>query len=268
MVQFHIGCAGWSYPDWKKAHFYPKNLSSSAFLNYYAKFFNFVEINSSFYQIPTKNMILNWEESTPDDFRFSVKIWRKISHETKNFERIDKAIRNFFSNFSPIEEKISNFLLQFPPSFSNSIENNRKLKYLFTNLPKWSEFVVEFRDSSWFSEEIFALFSSNSNFSLATSYVPYNDPFYLDDQNKYYIRMIGDRKLTNFHHSQRSQKESVDHLHTHLLELRNTLSIEDIFIIFNNHFRGFAPQDVIEIKKFLGLPQRPIQKNKKILDYF
>ena len=68
-----VGCAGWSYKDWSGV-FYPKSIQSSEYFSYYSKFFNFAEVNSTFYNIPSENTIKSWNKKTPDNFRFSIKI--------------------------------------------------------------------------------------------------------------------------------------------------------------------------------------------------
>ena len=81
-AQVHIGTSGWSYAHWKGL-FYPEHLPGSRMLEYYAQRFRYVEINSSFYRLPGQQTLRQWYDSTPDDFRFTVKAGRYISHMKK-----------------------------------------------------------------------------------------------------------------------------------------------------------------------------------------
>ena len=267
MTTFHIGCAGWSYVEWKQAGFYPQHLPSPQFLSYYSRYFDFVELNNSFYQIPSQNAIKSWDASTPDNFSFSIKIWQKISHQFRDYHQLETTCRQFFHVFYPLKAKISGFLLQFPPKFKFSSPNRKKLHQIQTVFPKWGHYFLELRHDSWYDPDIIVDLISPSNFSLVTNYVPYSEPKYDYSQKIQYIRMIGDRSLTHFDHTQRPQKSTMNELFTHLHDMKQIPRIEDIFVIFNNHFRGFAPHDVNELKKHLNISFRSFQKNKTINDF-
>jgi uncharacterized protein YecE (DUF72 family) len=78
----NIGCSGWSYEGWKGS-FYPKTLDNKDYLPYYSKFFKFVEVDSTYYHIPSRTTVRGWKDKTPDDFRFSLKFPKIITHEKK-----------------------------------------------------------------------------------------------------------------------------------------------------------------------------------------
>lgn len=265
---FHIGCAGWSYNEWKKGGFYPKKLQSQNFLSYYSKFFDFTEINTSFYNIPSRMNIEKWKSQTPSDFRFVAKIWQNISHKIHHNPNLDKEIRLFFSTFEPLKSKLSAFLLQFPPSFHNTKKNHKKINYLFNNFPKWGKYVIEFRHKSWFLSSIIDEIVDNSNLTLCTSFVPYVQPNFLQQEPFQYFRMIGDRVLTRFDHVQRPQIKSMKLLLDFIKKSKDNPTLEEIFVIFNNHFRGFAPENINELKQLLNLSFKSYRKDKNLLDYF
>lgn len=266
-LQYHIGCAGWSYVDWKKAGFYPKSLSSSDFLSHYGQVFNFAEINSTFYRSQSTQVFRKWIEQVPDDFQFSVKVWQNITHSHLSLNELLASIRNFFSPIFPIQSHIAMFLLQFPPSFHDSPDHYKKIHFLLHNLPTWGKYVIEFRHPSWYSSAILNEIETTSNSYLATTYLDYLEPYYAPNQNIQYIRMIGDRELTHFDHTQRPQETSMQELIEKLHQLSKIPTLEEIFVIFNNHFRGFAPQDVIDLHNALNLPVKSFQRNKSLLDF-
>jgi uncharacterized protein YecE (DUF72 family) len=94
--------------------FYPANLDRKEFLQYYSKVFDFVEIDSSFYRPPSLFMTKRWASLTPDNFRFSAKFPRSITHE-KRLAHPERQLRYFFDVMRPLRRKLLVFLLQFPP---------------------------------------------------------------------------------------------------------------------------------------------------------
>ena len=113
MVKVLIGCAGWSYQDWSGV-FYPKPLKAGQFLSYYAKFFDYTEVNSTFYNLPSEATIRKWAKDVPEDFRFTIKMWQNITHKKAGWEA---AVDMFLARMESLESKIQGFLLQFPPRF-------------------------------------------------------------------------------------------------------------------------------------------------------
>ncbi|MHA1674264.1 MAG: DUF72 domain-containing protein [Promethearchaeota archaeon] len=267
MSDFHVGCAGWSYDDWKGS-FYPKRLKKSQYLSYYGKIFDFVEVNTTFYHIPTKNTFQQWESETPADFFFGIKLWQKFSHKF-DYATIDEEIRQFFAYMDIISHKIPIFLLQFPPKFRNKPERIQKLRYLMKNFPKYANisYMVEFRHDSWFESDIADLFQDYPNWKIATSYLRGASPFYPINQSQYYIRMIGDHQLEKFNRTQRNEDSLFSDVLTHSQEMQSQPSITDIFVIFNNHFRGFSPVDVNEYKKRMQIPTTQFIFQKTLQDF-
>jgi uncharacterized protein YecE (DUF72 family) len=265
-TKFFVGCAGWSYDDWKTAGFYSHTLPKNAYLRRYAEVFNFVEINSSFYAPPSESMITHWDQSTPASFRFSVKVWQQLTHK-RNISQLDEQISQFFPRFWGLREKISTYLLQFPPSFRHSAANIEYLHTLLHRLPKSSHFAVELRDNSWFTPSIMDDIFTSSHIFPVTSYLPGNLPYYSQPQSHYYVRLIGDRVLTAFNRTQRAQSPIMEDLLRKMKQLQLTPDITDIFVIFNNHFRGFSPHDVNEFKRLMALPVTSYRTFRSLLSY-
>ena len=97
MVIIKIGTAGWDYKDWI-GPFYPKQLERAQYLTYFSKFFDILEINSTFYNLPTESMVINWKNRVPDNFRFIIKMWQNITHNLSDSD-LDLHINNFFLDF-------------------------------------------------------------------------------------------------------------------------------------------------------------------------
>ncbi|MHA1477264.1 MAG: DUF72 domain-containing protein [Promethearchaeota archaeon] len=265
MVKINIGCAGWDYNDWVGA-FYPKPLERYNHLEFYSKFFDVIEINSTFYNIPKKSTVLNWYNQVPPDFKFVVKVWQKITHNLNDHD-LDYTISQFFNNLTPLQEKVIAYLLQFPPWFKFTEKYLNQLKKLSKELPPKNRYVIELRDNSWFNEEIFSEFIDGSKFVLGTTYMPGIKAYYAPNQSKYYIRLIGDRELTVFNRIQRNQQDSLNDLVRNLQIIKKMPKSYEIFIIVNNHFQGNAPESVNLLKKRLNLSLKEFNQQKKLSDY-
>lgn len=274
LIKIKVGCAGWSYTDWIGV-FYPKNLNQEDFLKFYALYFDIVEINSTFYNLPTSTTIIKWLNEVPQTFQFIVKVWQEITH-LKNYvmnEIIEDKKEEFFQRMDYLKEKISHFLYQFPPYFKYSEKNLQFLKKLVkTNVLNTEiKYVIELRDNSWFEPSALLSLSQNllnkNNIILCTNYIDELKPVYLNSQQSYYIRLIKNRELRKFNRIQRPNYSEWADLLSAINNLQRKPDISDIFIIFNNHFSGFSPQDVNILKKKLNLPFKEL-KQKNITDFF
>jgi uncharacterized protein YecE (DUF72 family) len=265
MVKLSIGTAGFSYKDWR-GYFYPKKLEESHHLEYYSKFFKLIEINSTFYNLPSENIVINWYNRTPKQFRFIIKLWRKITHELKDPE-IDNNILEFFRTIRPLREKIFAFLLQFPPWFNFTETHLKELDNLVNTLPPEYKYIIELRDNSWYNPKIYSNFIDGFQRILGTTYMPGIIPYYMQNQNYYYIRLIGDRQLTIFNRIQRDQQEAMIDLFKNVQNLKKDHNIYEIFIIVNNHFQGYAPESVNMIKKKFGLSYRNFSNQTSLIDF-
>ena len=266
MTKFYIGCAGWNYEDWV-GPFYPKELPKNKQLHYYSKVFDFTEINSTYYNLPTELTLKNWAVQVPNTFTFSVKMWKKVSHEIDNSD-LESRIQIFFKRTKLLESKIGFYLIQFPPSYSCNKKNLRLLELLFDNISTNKPVSFEFRDNSWFKMENLSSYIDGKKRILVTAYLDGVDPVYLDDQKHYYVRLIGDRSITEFNRVQRTNNEILNEISNKLKEIQKDFAInESAVIAFNNHFSGFAPQDVNEFKQRLGLPIKPFKRQRKLTDF-
>ena len=268
MVKISVGTAGWDYRAWKGT-FYPQRLDKRQNLEFYSNFFDVIEINSSFYNLPSNEMVINWANRVPQNFRFIIKVWQEITHNLGDFE-ISTRVAKFFQRFEPLKGKILGFLFQFPPRFKYSENHVEKIMSLVNQLPKNTEslYIFELRDNSWFITENLTGIIDGNKFILGTTYKPGIIPYYLPNQKYYYVRLIGDRELTVFNRIQREQQESLQGLLQNIHILEDIPDIYEIFIIVNNHFQGHAPASANYIKKRLGLPIKTFNQQKSLVKYF
>lgn len=265
MAKIEIGTAGWDYNDWVGS-FYPKQLERAHRLEFFSKYFDLVEINSTFYNIPTIDMIINWENRVPENFRFIVKVWQKITHNLDDPE-LDLNITNFFSILTHLKKKVIAFLLQFPPWFKYTDNHFGKMKSLINELPSGYRYIIEFRDNSWFNPEILSKLIDGNEIILGTTYMPGIKPYYLEDQYCYYIRLIGDRQLTVFNRIQRDQGKVLKNLYENVQKLLKTPEVFEIFIIVNNHFQGSAPESVNNLRKKFDISFHSYNPQKDLTEF-
>ncbi|UCE24306.1 MAG: DUF72 domain-containing protein, partial [Candidatus Zixiibacteriota bacterium] len=144
-----IGTSGFSYRDWL-GNFYPQFCPQADFLQFYASRFMTVEIDATFYRIPTAETVRKWARTTPDNFRFAAKFPRTVTHEGDLQSRIESA-RDFTSVMEDLGVKRGPLLLQFPYSFRP--DQKEILKAILESLPEGGMFAVELRNRKWLDEK-------------------------------------------------------------------------------------------------------------------
>ena len=145
----HIGTSGWHYDHWS-GPFYPEDLSKDEFLSYYSKVFHTVEINNSFYHLPSEETFTKWRDTVPDGFIFSVKASRYITH-MKKLKDPQEPVTNFMKRVDVLEDKLGPILFQLPPRWK---VNPERLINFLKALPAGFRYTFEFRDSSWFDQRV------------------------------------------------------------------------------------------------------------------
>lgn len=150
--KIHIGTSGWHYKHWM-GNFYPPEVKSKGFTDYYIHFFRTVEINNSFYKLPSFETFANWRAAVPDDFIFAVKASRYITH-MKKLKEPQEGLSRLFNNINALEEKLGPILFQLPPMWKLSLERLRDLLRL---LPPYYRYTFEFRHHSWYTPAVLDL---------------------------------------------------------------------------------------------------------------
>ena len=165
MMRVYIGTSGYSYKEWKGS-FYPEDLPASKFLEFYSSKLKTVEINNTFYRMPTEKVIAQWASEVPAGFVFAVKAPQRITHQER-LKGSNDSMKRFLDATNVLKDKLGPFLFQLPP-------------FLKKDLPLLTDFVnalpadrlcsFEFRHPSWFSDDVYAaLGARNCAFVLAES---------------------------------------------------------------------------------------------------
>jgi uncharacterized protein YecE (DUF72 family) len=271
--KIQIGCQGWNYDDWTtkagdETIFYPRGTRSSEMLGFYAEIFNTVEVDSTFYAIPANSAVENWHKKTPENFTFSLKLPREITHEYGLREPSFPVLNEFCERVSLLKEKLGAVLVQLPPNFEASKENAQALREFLAELPKGIRFAIEFRSREWLADWTFEELTKNkvAVCLVEGSWIPRELIFEAIEKRTAdfaYIRFMGERDLTTFDRIVRPQdahsqmwKEEIEKLKT-----------KDIYVYFSNFYEGFAPASVNKLKELFGQKtiEASILENQKSL---
>ncbi|HEX7259270.1 MAG TPA: DUF72 domain-containing protein [Nitrososphaeraceae archaeon] len=240
-MEYYLGCSGWSYDGWKGSFYYPQDLDNRYWLSYYSQIFDFVEIDSTFYRIPSKFMVNNWNKRTPDSFRFAVKFPKVITHD-KRLKDVSKEIENFYDAMEPLYEKIIVFLIQFPPSLqiAEGLDLIKNLEYI---LDPSFRYAIEIRHHSWLNE-LFYNYLKEKNYCLVWSQqdILVIPPVLTSDF--LYLRLIGDRSLNEKDFGKiKKDRTNEMKLWSNILKdiQKNEKNVKTAIITANNHYAGFGP---------------------------
>lgn len=256
--KIEIGCQGWNYDDWTtKADgvtvFYPRGTRSNQMLETYAKVFDTIEVDSTFYAIPASSAVENWFKKTPENFTFSLKMPQEITHEYGLREPSFPIMEEFCERVLLLKEKLGAVLIQLPPNFEASKENAQALREFLAELPKEIRFAVEFRNREWMIDWTFEELEKNK---IALCLVEGNwiprelmfEAIQKPTANFAYIRFMGERNLTSFDKILRLQDANLQMWKTEIERIK----AKDIFIYFSNFYEGHAPASVNKLKNIFG----------------
>jgi uncharacterized protein YecE (DUF72 family) len=145
-----IGTSGYSYKEWK-GRFYPEDLPASQMLPYYAARLGTVEINNTFYRMPSEDMIANWAAEVPSGFTFALKAPQRITHQ-KRLKEVNDVVLTFARVASGLGEKMGPLLFQLPPFMKKDVS---RIEDFLAGLPSGLRVALEFRHASWFEDEVY-----------------------------------------------------------------------------------------------------------------
>jgi len=156
-VRLRVGTSGYNFPEWKGS-FYPPKLPSAKWLEYYAQQLGTVEINYTFYRMPSAKTVAGWDAATPAGFTFVLKAPQRITHFMR-LRNIDEPLRIFLDTIRKLNTKLGSVLFQLPPNFTKDLD---KLGDLLTQFPMDVRAACEFRHASWWSDDVYELLRSTN----------------------------------------------------------------------------------------------------------
>jgi len=270
-VKIYIGTSGWSYPKGEgtwKGYFYPAGKINE--LEYYSQFFNTVEINSSFYRPPNPTYVYNWVKRVPDDFLFTIKLWQKFTHPKMYEEATGKEavislgdVDIFKRSVEPIARsgKLGALLAQFPPSFKNDGFGRQILGAVINTFNDY-RLAVELRHRSWSDDEDTAGLLRESN----VSWVQIDEPKFKTSVAEE-LPVTADMAYFRFHgrNAEMWWKGDSETRYKYLYSLNEIEELTQrigeaaketklLFAFFNNHWRGYAPRNAVDMKRSMRLP--------------
>lgn len=260
-----IGCQGWNYEDWvtppaaARPVFYPNGTRAEHMLDTYARAFDTVEVDSTFYAAPSDSTYDTWARRVPDGFTFALKLPQKITHEESLRGSVAvAALEEFCRGARRLKEKLAAVLVQLPPQFEATRDNLRALSEFIPLLPADIRFAVEFRDPFWFEEEMLVPLSLQRNVSLALVEGPWVTrervwrvaARLLDDTDFAYVRWMGARDLTRFDEVVRPCDLNLDKWAAAIERLR--ARVPYVCAYFSNFYEGHAPASANKLKRLLG----------------
>ena len=235
----HIGTSGWHYKHWL-GPFYPPNLPPAKMLSYYAQHFDTVEINNSFYRLPTTEALKTWCRETPRDFCFAVKASRYITHNRK-LKDPQNAADKFLTVIENLERRLGPILFQLPPSWKLNLE---RLDEFLSGLPPAHRYVFEFRNQTWNVPEIYKILRRHNAAFCIYELAGFKSPLEVTADFTY-MRLHGPGNKYQGDYSESNLRTWVKRIDTWRKELKH------IFVYFDNDQAGFAPKNAIELRRMV-----------------
>jgi len=258
--RIRIGPAGWSYKDWEGT-VYPPHGSKFDHLAYLASFFDTIEINSPFYRIPPPTHAKSWVRRVTDnpDFKFTTKVFRGFTHEDAEIASADvKAFRNYLDPLADAN-RLGAVLLQYPWSFKNSEESRDRLARLFNAFEDYP-LALEVRHSTFQNEEFFSFLNAHD-----VAWVNVDQPLFHDSVKPSdamtgplaYARLHGRNYEKWFAHGETWERYnylySKEELAPWVDRIQTMATAKETYVVTNNHFRGQAIVNAVELEESLGM---------------
>jgi uncharacterized protein YecE (DUF72 family) len=243
-----IGTSGWVYKHWAE-NFYPKEWPRKDEFAFYARHFPTVEINATFYRLPTLKMARGWHDKAPEGFLFAIKGSRFITH-IKRLKTTRAALRKYFQRIAPLKERLGPILWQLPPNFECKPENRTRLEKFLEALPRKFKHAVEFRHPSWMNADTFSLLEKfhAAHVWLSSKRMPMDFTITADF---IYVRLHGLENGPSHDYTEAELKPWAEQLRK---VARENLPA---FVYFNNDLNTRAPLNAEMLMKMVGEPAVP-----------
>lgn len=258
----HVGCQSWSYDDWVTRPtgdpvFYPYGTRQPEMLGLYARVFDTIEVDSTAYGVPRRTTIAGWYDKTPEDFRFSLKVPRVVTHEMSLGPASYAVVDEFAAGASLLGRKLAMVLIQLPASFEPGKNNGAALRAFVARLPAGVKFAVEFRHPGWFVDWTYEeLAAAGVSLALVEGKWVHNEVMFAAGRaagQNAYVRIMGERDLAHFDRIYRDRQRTLEQWAV----LIESLEASRVFVYIDNYFEGHAPATANKLKTLLGLPAVP-----------
>jgi uncharacterized protein YecE (DUF72 family) len=235
-----IGTSGWHYRHWQ-GPFYPADLPAAKMLEFYLGRFNTVEINNSFYRLPTPETFTAWRKSTPKEFLFAVKASRFITHN-KKLKDPAEPIERLFASVDALKSKLGPILFQLPPTWKLNLE---RLEDFLRDLPKRQRYAFEFRNETWNVQAVYDLLRrfnvAYCIYHLAGSQSPLQVT-----ADFTYVRLHGPGGKYQGRYDDAALRQWADRIEAWRQPLKA------IYVYFDNDQAGYAVSDALRLKTLVS----------------
>jgi uncharacterized protein YecE (DUF72 family) len=236
----HVGCSGWSYDDWRQTVY--AGAPPARWLTLYAELFDTVEVNSSFYRLPTRATARRWAESTPEGFVFALKASRYLTH-VRRLRGIREGVQRLYAAVEPLVSagKLGPVLWQLPPSFER---DDDRLREALDALPG-GRHCFEFRHASWFAEPVLRLLEDRE-----VALVMAHDGRRRDPISKQ-ATPVGPWAYVRFHYGSRGRRGNYSAAEIEAWATRIDSWNAETWVYFNNDWEAFAVRNAAALRSSL-----------------
>ena len=234
--KIYIGTSGWSYKHWRGT-FYPQEIKVKNHFSYYLQHFNTVEINNSFYRLPSEETFLNWKKIVPDDFIYVIKANRFITHIKKLHDPAE-TLSPFMDHVKLLGKKLGPILFQLPPFMKS---NTELLEAFLEELPKKFLYVFEFRNPDWYKPEIYDLLKKHNCAFCIYELAGHISPSQIT-ADFVYLRLHGPGNKYQGSYSDETLKSWAD-------ECLKWSETKDVFVYFDNDQNGYAAFNALKLSE-------------------
>jgi len=245
--KLRVGCSGWGYDDWV-GPFYPPGTQKSEYLKQYATAFDLVEIDSSFYNLPSPATVAAWRRAVPDGFLFTAKFPKQITHDLK-LVKVEESVARVYRSMGELGEKLGVLIVQLPPSIRYDKHWSTIRAFIGLLNPKIRH-AIEFRNQSWFREDVSDLLREH-RVATVWSQNQYMTTPTVVTADFVYVRLVGERDIDRFDRIVKDRSADMEDWRDRLESAESELA--QAFVILNNHYAGFSPASVNQFRKMAGL---------------
>lgn len=237
--RLRVGCSGWEYKHWR-GDFYPAELRKAEWFGYYAERFDSVEINNTFYRLPERTTFAAWAGRAPSGFEFAIKASRFLTH-MKKLKDPEEPIERLFGRMRPLRGHLGPVLYQLPPGWKL---DRARLEHFLQVLPRRVRHVVEFREPSWYVEDVLDLLAQH-RVSLCLHDMPGSATGKVRVGPLVYVRYHGASDRYHGSYSDDRLEAWAEWLHA------ERINGTDIYAYFNNDVGGHAPRNAATLRRLL-----------------
>ena len=239
MARVHIGTSGWHYKHWCGT-FYDEKLPASKMLACYIQQFDTVELNNSFYRLPSPTALESWYQQTPKNFCFAAKASRFLTHN-KKLREPENALNNLLPLLEILKEKLGPILFQLPPKWNVNAE---RLNEFLQALPRNHRYAFEFRNLSWQTPEVLAILRRHQAAYCIYELAGYHTPFEITTDFTY-VRLHGPGGKYQGSYSKAVLRKWAERI------AQWEKSLRGVYVYFDNDQAGYAAHNALELKRLV-----------------